>query len=91
MSDSLAGRATLTKQLRAQAAQTKAAQITYNFADLRYCNGAASYLEVLDAQRTLFAAQKGTVQAQALQIQNLFTLYNVLGGGWVVPTSGKMR
>ena len=91
VSDSLAGRATLTEQLRAQAAQTKAAQITYNFADLRYCNGAASYLEVLDAQRTLFAAQKGTVQAQALQIQNLFTLYKVLGGGWVVPTSGKMR
>ena len=82
VSDALAGRATLGEQLRAQAAQTNAAQITYKLADLRYRNGASSYLEVLDAQRTLFAAQQATVQVQALQVQNLVTLYKVLGGGW---------
>jgi len=82
VSDSLAGRATLGEQLRAQAAVTNAAQVTYNLADLRYKNGAASYFDVLDAQRTLFAAQQATVQTQALQVQNLVTLYKVLGGGW---------
>ena len=82
VSDALAGRATLGEQLRAQAAQTNAAQVTYKLADLRYRNGASSYLEVLDAQRTLFAAQQATVQVQALQVQNLVTLYKVLGGGW---------
>jgi outer membrane protein, multidrug efflux system len=82
VSDALAGRATLGEQLRAQAAQTNAAQVTYDLADLRYRNGASSYLEVLDAQRTLFAAQQATVQVQALQVQNLVTLYKVLGGGW---------
>ena len=82
VSDSLAGRATLGEQLRAQAAQTNAAQITYKLADLRYKNGASSYFDVLDAQRTLFAAQQATVQVQALEIQNLVTLYKVLGGGW---------
>ena len=82
VSDSLAGRATLGEQLRAQAAQTKAAQITFNLADLRYKNGAASYLDVLDAQRTLFTSQLATVQVQAAQIQNTVTLYKVLGGGW---------
>jgi multidrug efflux system outer membrane protein len=82
VSDSLAGRATLGEQLRAQAAQTNAAQVTYKLADLRYRNGASSFLEVLDAQRTLFAAQQATVQVQALQLQNLVTLYKVLGGGW---------
>jgi outer membrane protein, multidrug efflux system len=82
VSDSLAGRATLGEQLRAQAAQTNAAQITFNLADLRYKNGAASYLDVLDAQRTLFSSQLATVQVQAAQIQNTVTLYKVLGGGW---------
>jgi multidrug efflux system outer membrane protein len=37
---------------------------------------------VLDAQRTLFQVQQGVVIAQAAQIQNLVTLYKVLGGGW---------
>jgi multidrug efflux system outer membrane protein len=85
VSDSLAGRATLGEQLRAQTAQTRAAQVTFNLADLRYRNGAASYLDVLDAQRSLFTAQQQLVQVQALQAQNLMTLYKVLGGGWVDP------
>jgi len=83
VSDALAGRATLGEQLRAQTALANAAQTTYNLADLRYRNGAASYLDVLDAQRSLFTAQQGVVQVQALQVQNLMTLYKALGGGWV--------
>ena len=85
VSDALAGRATLGEQLRAQAAQTKAAQVSYKLADLRYRNGASSYLDLLDAQRSLFAAQQALVQVQALQVQNLVTLYKVLGGGWTEP------
>ena len=87
VSDSLAGRATLGEQLRAQAAVANAAQVTYRLADLRYKNGAASYFDVLDAQRTLFTAQQATVQTQAQQVQNLVTLYKVLGGGWTEPTT----
>ncbi len=82
VADSLAGRATLGEQLRAQVAQRNAAEVSFKLADLRYRNGAASYLDVLDAQRTLFTAQQATVQVQALQVQNLVTLYKVLGGGW---------
>ena len=82
VSDALAGRATLGEQLRAQAAQTNALAITYRLADLRYRAGAASYLDTLDAQRSLFIAQQALVQTQALQLQNLVTLYRVLGGGW---------
>jgi outer membrane protein, multidrug efflux system len=40
---------------------------------------------VLDAQRSLFTAQQALVQVQALQAQNLMTLYKVLGGGWTEP------
>jgi outer membrane protein, multidrug efflux system len=85
VSDALAGRATLGEQLRAQTAQANAAQLSYKLADLRYRNGASSYLDVLDAQRNLFAAQQATVQVQALQAQSLVTLYKVLGGGWSEP------
>ena len=87
VADALAGRATLGEQLRATAAQANAAQVTYRLADLRYRNGASSFLEVLDAQRAVFAAQQGTVQVQAAQIQNLVTLYKVLGGGWAEPAT----
>jgi multidrug efflux system outer membrane protein len=50
--------------------------------DLRFKNGAASAFEVLDAQRSLFGVQQAAVQVQVQQVQNLVTLYKVLGGGW---------
>ncbi|MBK1685893.1 efflux transporter outer membrane subunit [Rubrivivax gelatinosus] len=82
VADALAGRATLGEQLAALQAQVKAEQGRVELADLRYRNGAASYLDLLDAQRSLFTAQQSEVQVRALQAQNLVTLYRVLGGGW---------
>lgn len=87
VSDSLAGRANLDEQLRAQAGVAQAAQSAYDLVDLRYRNGASSYFEVLDAQRTLFSARQTTVQVEAQQVQNRVTLYRVLGGGWTAPRS----
>ncbi len=85
VSDALAGQATLTEQLRAQSAQTGAEQTRFRLADLRYRNGVSSYLDILDAQRSLFAAQQALVQVQALRLQNRVNLYKTLGGGWVEP------
>jgi len=85
VADALAGRATLGEQLRAQAAQVNALAIAYRLADLRYRAGAASYLDTLDAQRSLFAAQQVLVQTRALALQNAVTLYRALGGGWTAP------
>ena len=82
VADALAGRATLSAQAQAQTAQTQAEATRLSLVDLRYRNGVSSYLDVLDAQRSLFAAQQAQVQVQALQVQNLVTLYKVLGGGW---------
>lgn len=83
--DALAGRATLGEQARAQLAQANAEQTRFKLADLRYRNGAASYLDVLDAQRALFTAQQAVVQVQAAMVQNQVNLYKVLGGGWTEP------
>jgi multidrug efflux system outer membrane protein len=84
--DALAGRATLGEQARAQLAQANAEQTRFRLADLRYRNGAASFLDVLDAQRALFTAQQAVVQVQAAVVQNQVNLYKVLGGGWTEPT-----
>lgn len=82
VADALAVRATLGDQLRAQQAQANAEAARLKLAELRYRNGAASYLDLLDAERSLFAAQQALVQANALRVQNQVTLYKVLGGGW---------
>lgn len=87
--DALAGRATLGEQARAQLAQANAEQTRFRLADLRYRNGAASFLDVLDAQRALFSAQQAVVQVQAAVVQNHVNLYKVLGGGWTEPTATK--
>jgi multidrug efflux system outer membrane protein len=87
--DALAGRATLGEQARAQLAQANAEQTRFRLADLRYRNGAASFLDVLDAQRALFSAQQAVVQVQAAVVQNQVNLYKVLGGGWTEPTATK--
>ena len=85
VADALAGRATLTEQLKAQFAQAQAEQARFALADLRYQSGISSYLDVLDAQRSLFVAQLSTVQVKVSQLQNQVTLYKVLGGGWTDP------
>ena len=82
VSDALAGRATLDEQLRAQTAQLAAEETRMMLTDMRFKHGAANSFDVLDAQRSLFAAQQAVVQVQVQQVQNLVTLYKVLGGGW---------
>ena len=86
VSDALAGQATFAEQLRAQRAVAAAEGERFNLSDLRYKNGAASYLDLLDAQRSLFAAQQAAVQANLQRLQNQVTLYRVLGGGWTGAT-----
>jgi multidrug efflux system outer membrane protein len=85
VADALAGRSTWGEQLRAQLAQTQAEGERTRLVELRYRHGAASMLEWLDAQRSLFAAQQAALQAQLAQLQNRVTLYKVLGGGWEAP------
>ncbi|MES2902488.1 MAG: efflux transporter outer membrane subunit [Pseudomonadota bacterium] len=81
VSDALAGQATYTEQLRAQRAVAAAEAERFALSDLRYRSGASSYLDLLDAQRSLFAAEQAAVQANLQRLQNQVTLYRVLGGG----------
>jgi multidrug efflux system outer membrane protein len=80
--DALAGRETLAQQLSATQDQAKAESERFRLADLRYRNGIASYLDVLDAQRALFATQQAEAQIELARRQNEVALYKALGGGW---------
>jgi NodT family efflux transporter outer membrane factor (OMF) lipoprotein len=85
VADGLAGRANFGEQVDAQARAVNADVVRVKLAQLRYDNGVASYLDLLDAQRTLFADQQVLVQARSAQLQNQVQLYKALGGGWT-PT-----
>ncbi|HEX2543822.1 MAG TPA: efflux transporter outer membrane subunit [Ramlibacter sp.] len=82
VADALAGRATWGDQVQAQANVVEAESVRFRLARLRYENGVASYLDLLDAQRSLFTAQQGLVQARLARLQNQVQLYRSLGGGW---------
>jgi len=85
VADALAGQATFSEQLRAQQAVAAAEADRFNLSDLRYRSGTASYLDLLDAQRSLFTAQQQAIEANLARLQNQVTLYRVLGGGWTEP------
>ncbi|AKM07666.1 efflux transporter outer membrane subunit [Pelagerythrobacter marensis] len=82
VSDALAGRRYLAEQVetleRAVVAQERIARI----ARLRYREGVADYLEVLDAERNLFTAQQQLLATRRGALQNQATLFVALGGGF---------
>ncbi|HEY3399752.1 MAG TPA: AdeC/AdeK/OprM family multidrug efflux complex outer membrane factor [Geothrix sp.] len=83
VADALAQRGTIDDQLAAQESLTKALEGTYRLATARYSAGIDGYLGVLDAQRSLFAAQQGLITLRRAKHSSLITLYKALGGGWV--------
>jgi multidrug efflux system outer membrane protein len=89
VADALAGRTTLVEQVRALQDQTAADAARLRLAELRYRNGVASSLDLLDAQRSLFATQQLAVLAQLAQVQNQVSLYKALGGGWSDGATAK--
>ncbi|KFJ13897.1 outer membrane protein oprM [Delftia acidovorans] len=87
VSDALDSQGTLRDQIMAQRAQLEAEQARLKLSDLRYSNGVASYLDLLDAQRTLFALEQSTVSVRLAQLLNQIELYKALGGGWTDRTA----
>jgi multidrug efflux system outer membrane protein len=82
VSDSLAQRENLQPQLDAQTALVEASAESFRLSQARFQRGADSYLQLLDAQRLLYAAQQNLIGTQLTRVGNLVTLYKVLGGGW---------
>jgi multidrug efflux system outer membrane protein len=81
VADALAERRWLTLQVTAQQATLAAQTERTRLAGLRYQNGAAPYLEVLDAERDRFLAQQALVQLRRALLASSVNLYAALGGG----------
>ncbi|TDQ23573.1 NodT family efflux transporter outer membrane factor (OMF) lipoprotein [Raoultella sp. BIGb0149] len=82
VNDSLDAITRYGEQLTELQDQEAVAQETLRIAGNRYRNGYSSYLEVLDAQRTLFSTQTSVVQVKNNLLLAQVDLYRALGGGW---------
>lgn len=89
VSDALATRATITDRVAAQSRLVEAAAATQRLTQARYDRGVDSYLSLLDAQRTLYAARQTQLAAQLAAATNRVELYRALGGG--APATGAGR
>lgn len=85
VADALVARSSFADQAQAQQNQTDAEAARLRLATLRYSSGVASQLDLLDAQRSLFASQQALISAQLARQQAHITLYKALGGGWTPP------
>jgi multidrug efflux system outer membrane protein len=81
--DALVAIATYREELTAVQRQQKAARNAGMLSKERYDKGVSSYLEVLDAERTLFDVDLRHSELQQLYLNAYVNLYKVLGGGWV--------
>lgn len=89
VADALAVRGTVDQEVSAQQSLVTTFAETYRLSNSRYDRGIDSFLSVLDAQRSLFAAQQVLVFLRLEQVASQVRLYAVLGGGWQAePSSG---
>ena len=70
-----------SEQLQRQREQVHAAEATVALADVRYRTGLVTVLDVLDAQRTVLAAETQLVQTERARLTDMILLFKALGGG----------
>ena len=83
VNDALVDQQKTVVQLDVQNKQVASLQTYAEMARLRYDNGYTSYIEVLDAERSLFNAQLQYTQTQQNRLLAMVNLYKAMGGGWV--------
>lgn len=88
VADALGQRDTISAQLEAQQSLVSACERSYLHARARYETGVSSYIDVLEAERALFAARSNLIAARLLREANVLALYKALGGGWEPSWAG---
>ena len=83
VNDALIDRKSTMEQLQAQDNQVKSLENYARTARLRYDNGYTSYIEVLDAERSLFNVQLSQAQTKGFLFQSVVNIYKSMGGGWI--------
>jgi len=83
VADALVSLQKTREQLVVQGSQVDALRTYARLARLRFEGGYTSYIEVLDAERSLFNAQLSYAQTQGVVFTSTVSLYKAMGGGWV--------
>jgi outer membrane protein, multidrug efflux system len=81
--DALVDRAKSRQRLQILTRQLDALKNYARLANMRYDEGVTSYLEVLDAERSLFTVELSQTTAQNAVFRSLINIYKAMGGGWV--------
>jgi len=81
VADALAVRGTVDRQILAQQSLVDASARTYRLSTVRFEKGIDDYFGVLDAQRSLYAAQQALIAVRLAGVANQVRLYAALGGG----------
>src|SRR5207249_10222229 len=81
--NALIDRTKFSQAREVQARNVAALQRFRDLAALRYKEGATIYLEVANAEQSLFNAQLAYVATQSQLFQSYANLYKAMGGGWV--------
>jgi len=82
VADTLVQRNNIDARLSAQESLVAATGRSVAHADTRYGAGVGNFLDLLDAERSLYSARSGLISARLLRETNALTLYKALGGGW---------
>lgn len=82
VADAFAARDWIDRQLAAQQDVYAADGARLKLAERRYAGGVATYLELLDAQRSTYESGQELIRLKQLRLANAITLYRALGGGW---------
>lgn len=85
VADALVVQGTVEEQLSALQSMVNAEAETYRLSNVRYIGGIESFLSVIDAQRSLYAAQLRLISLRQTRFANQVVLYAVLGGGGDSP------
>ena len=81
--DALVSKVKSGQKLQSLANQVKALKNYARLARMRYDEGYTSYLEVLDAERSLFTVELSYTESQNALFRSLIDIYKAMGGGWV--------
>lgn len=85
--DALVAHRKSREALAEQSIAVRASREALEVAESRYRSGLTTYLDVLDAQRTLLAAEVDESRVLLSQLVSIVQLYRALGGGWETPVS----
>ena len=89
VADVLTALQTRQDQLVHQQQRVQSSQEARELAEMRYRRGLVTYLDVLEAQRTVLNAELALVQTQRARLTDMVTLFKAIGGGWEMKHHAK--